>query len=161
MASELQNLSSQVIQANFNFSNFNIAIITADWNKNITQALEIGAFERLLAEGVASQNISVHRVPGAFELPLAAQWMAQNNEIDAIIVLGCVIEGDTPHFEYVCQGVTQGIMDVNLKYNKPVIFGVLTTNNLQQAQDRSGGIHGNKGDEAAVSALKMLLLKKS
>lgn len=159
MATELQNLSSQVIKSNFDFSNSKIAIITAEWNSNITLALKKGALDRLLKEGIKVENIFFKEVPGTFELPLAAQWMAEKVEIDALIVLGCVIQGDTPHFDYVCQGVTKGIIDVNLKYNKPVIFGVLTTLNSEQATDRAGGKHGNKGDEAAVTALKMLLLK--
>lgn len=159
MASELQNLSSQVIISDFDFTKSKIAIITADWNSEITDALKMGAIERLIKEGIHDKNIFLSQVPGTFELPLAAQWMAQKDKIDAIIVLGCVIQGDTPHFDYVCQGVTQGIMDVNLKYNKPVVFGVLTTLTLEQATDRAGGKHGNKGDEAAITALKMLIIK--
>jgi 6,7-dimethyl-8-ribityllumazine synthase len=95
-------------------------------------------------------------VPGSYELSLGAQWLAQQEEIDAVICLGCVIQGETPHFDYICQAVANGITNVGLKFNKPVIFGVLTTLNLQQAIDRAGGKHGNKGDEAAATAIKML-----
>ena len=95
-------------------------------------------------------------MPGSFELPLAAQWMAQVEEIDAVVCLGCVIQGETRHFDFICQAVAQGIIEVGLKYNKPVIFGVLTPSTQQQALDRAGGKHGNKGDEAAITAIKML-----
>jgi len=98
-------------------------------------------------------------VPGTFELTLGAQLMAEK-EVDAVICLGCVIQGETPHFDYICQGVTQGITQLNMNYNIPIVFGVLTTNTLEQAQDRSGGKHGNKGDEAAITAIKMVQLKR-
>jgi 6,7-dimethyl-8-ribityllumazine synthase len=98
-------------------------------------------------------------VPGSFELPLAAQWSAKKKKIDAVICLGCVIQGETRHFEFINQSVAQGIKDVGLKYNKPVIFGVLTTDNMRQAMDRAGGKHGNKGDEAAITAIKMLAIQ--
>lgn len=156
MSSAKQNLSSQKVSKKEDYSSYKIAIIVADWNSEITNALSSGAISRLIDEGVKSENIVVKSVPGAFELTLASQLMAQKSDIDAVIAIGCVIKGDTPHFEYICQGVTMGITEVNLKFNKPVIFGVLTTNNEQQALDRSGGKHGNKGDEAAVTALKML-----
>jgi 6,7-dimethyl-8-ribityllumazine synthase len=100
-------------------------------------------------------------VPGTFELPLGGQYFAELDNVDAIILLGCVIQGETRHFDYICEGVTQGTKDLNLKYNKPFIFGVLTTNNEQQAKDRAGGKLGNKGDEAAITAIKMLDLKNS
>jgi 6,7-dimethyl-8-ribityllumazine synthase len=103
----------------------------------------------------------VKHVPGSFELPLGAQFLAEYSNVDAVIILGCVIQGETRHFDYICEGVTQGIKDLNLKYNKPFIFGLLTTLNQQQALDRSGGKHGNKGDEAAITAIKMVHLKNS
>lgn len=156
MSSAKQNLSSQKISKKQDYSSYKIAIIVAEWNSEITNSLSSGAISRLIDEGVKSENIIVKSVPGAFELTLASQFMAQKSDIDAVIAIGCVIKGDTPHFEYICQGVTMGITEVNLKFNKPVIFGVLTTNNEQQALDRAGGKHGNKGDEAAVTALKML-----
>jgi len=111
--------------------------------------------------GAIDENILVRYVPGSFELPLGAQYFAELENVDAVILLGCVIQGETRHFDYICDGVTQGIMDLNLKYNKPFIFGVLTTENEQQALDRAGGKHGNKGDEAAVTAIKMIQLKNS
>ena len=109
--------------------------------------------------GATDENIIIKHVPGTFELTLGAQYLAEFSVVDAIIVLGCVIQGETRHFDFICQGVTQGITSLNIKYNKPFIFGVLTTDNQQQALDRAGGRLGNKGDEAAVTAIKMLALK--
>jgi 6,7-dimethyl-8-ribityllumazine synthase len=110
--------------------------------------------------GVSKENILRWDVPGSFELTLGAQWMAQKEAIDAVIALGCVIQGETKHFDFICQAVASGITDVGLKYNKPVIFGVLTTNDKKQAMERAGGKHGNKGDEAAATALNMLAIKR-
>jgi 6,7-dimethyl-8-ribityllumazine synthase len=132
------------------------AIVVSEWNTQITEALYQGAFETLLKEGAIPENIIRKNVPGSFELTLGAQWMAQRNDIDAVICLGCVIQGETRHFDFICQAVAQGITNVALKFNKPVIFGVLTPDNMQQALDRAGGQHGNKGDEAAITAIKML-----
>lgn len=126
----------------------------------MTQALLKGAIERLVKEGIYKKNIIELPVPGSFELSIGSQFLAERSEVDAVIALGCVIQGETPHFDYICQAVAKGITDVNLKYNKPIIFGVLTTLNQRQALDRSGGIHGNKGDEAAITALKMLIAKR-
>ncbi|MBI3234055.1 MAG: 6,7-dimethyl-8-ribityllumazine synthase [Bacteroidetes bacterium] len=137
-----------------------IGIVTAEWNRHITGVLLEGAKEVLLSQGIIAENIICNDVPGSFELPLAAQWLAHKEEIDAVICLGCVIKGDTPHFDFVCQAATNGILEVGLKYNKPVIFGVITTNNEQQALDRAGGSLGNKGSEAAITALKMLAIKR-
>lgn len=156
MSSAKQNLSSQKIQIDKDYSRFKIAIVVSEWNSEITNSLSSGAISRLIDEGLKSNHIIIKSVPGAFELSLAAQWMAQKTDVHAVIAIGCVIKGDTPHFEYICQSISYGLTEVNLKYNKPVIFGVLTTENEQQAIDRSGGKHGNKGDEAAVTALKML-----
>ncbi len=136
-------------------------IVVAEWNPEITMALAKGATETLLKHGAAESNIKIKYVPGSFELPLGAQLFAEHDNVDAIIVLGCVIQGETRHFDFICQGVTQGIMDLNLKYDKPFIFGLLTTGNQQQALDRAGGKHGNKGDEAAVTAIKMVHLKNN
>lgn len=136
-------------------------IVVAEWNPEITMALSKGAVETLLKHGAKQANVKVKFVPGSFELPLGAQYFAEHENVDAVIVLGCVIQGETRHFDYICSGVTQGIMDLNLKYNKPFIFGLLTTLSQQQALDRAGGIHGNKGDEAAVTAIKMVALKRS
>ncbi len=132
------------------------AIVVAEWNEEITERLYNGAYSTLLNEGAKDENIIRKSVPGSFELSLGAQYMAQWKEIDAVICLGCVVRGDTPHFEFICQAVAQGITEVGLKYNKPVVFGVITVNTMEQAQQRAGGIHGNKGDEAAITAIKML-----
>ncbi|MBI5009681.1 MAG: 6,7-dimethyl-8-ribityllumazine synthase [Bacteroidia bacterium] len=118
------------------------------------------ALKTLKKHGATEDNIVIKHVPGSFELTLGAQFLAEYDDLDAIICLGCVIQGETPHFTYICQGVTQGITQLNLEYNIPFVFGVLTTINLQQAKDRSGGKHGNKGDEAAVTAIKMAALQR-
>ncbi len=141
--------------------NMRFGIVVAEWNNQITFALAEGAVKTLEKHGASSENILVKYVPGTFELPLGAQYFAEMENVDAVILLGCVIQGETRHFDFICQGVTQGTIDLNLKYNKPFIFGVLTTDNEQQALDRAGGIHGNKGDEAAVTAIKMIGLKDS
>ena len=133
-----------------------IAIVVAEWNEEITESLFQGAYNALIELGVKKQNVLRKTVPGSFELPLAAQRMAEKKEVAAVICLGCVIQGDTPHFDYVCQAVAYGIMKVNLKTNKPVAFGVLTTLNKKQAMDRAGGKLGNKGEEAALTVVKML-----
>jgi 6,7-dimethyl-8-ribityllumazine synthase len=135
-------------------------IVVADWNNDITQALLNGALKTLKKHGAAKGNIFVRHVPGSFELTLGAQFLAEYNDPDVVICLGCVIRGETPHFTYICQGVTQGITQLNLDYNIPFIFGVLTTDTHQQAADRAGGKHGNKGDEAAVTAIKMAALQR-
>lgn len=139
-----------------NISDKKFGIVVAEWNSEITEALYEGAYSTLLALGAAKENILRKTVPGSFELTLGAQWLAEDTEIDAVICLGCVIQGETPHFDYICQAVAQGITQVGLKFSKPVVFGVLTTLNQQQALDRAGGRYGNKGDEAAATAVKML-----
>lgn len=137
-----------------------IAIVYAEWNYAITNALRKGAHETLIKNGIDKKDIIENTVPGSFELTLGAQFLAKQKKIDAVICLGCVIQGETRHFDFICDAVANGITELNLKYNKPVIFGVLTTNNMQQAKERAGGKHGNKGDEAAVTAIKMVHLKK-
>jgi 6,7-dimethyl-8-ribityllumazine synthase len=146
-------------RSKFNLSNKKFAIVVAEWNEEITEPLFQGAYNALLELGVKKQNIIRKNVPGSFELPLAAQWEAEKKDIAAVICLGCVIQGDTPHFDYVCQGVAYGIMKVNLKSNKPVAFGVLTTLTKKQAMERAGGKLGNKGEEAALTVVKMLEIK--
>jgi 6,7-dimethyl-8-ribityllumazine synthase len=141
-------------------SGFRIGIVVSEWNIEVTGSLLEGAIKTLKQYGVIEEDIVVRHVPGSFELTLGAQFLAEYDDLDAIICLGCVIQGETPHFTYICQGVTQGITQLNMEYNIPFIFGVLTTNTLQQALDRSGGIHGNKGDEAAITALKMASLHR-
>nr|MBI1228586.1 6,7-dimethyl-8-ribityllumazine synthase [Cytophagales bacterium] len=156
MATSLKNLS-QYDDANLiEVADKKFGIIVSEWNDEVTESLYNGALETLLTHGASRENILRKNVPGSFELPLAAQWLAQRDEIDAVICIGCVIQGETRHFDFICQAVAQGITDVGLKYNKPVIFGVLTPNTQQQALDRAGGKHGNKGDEAAITAIKML-----
>jgi 6,7-dimethyl-8-ribityllumazine synthase len=135
-------------------------IVVSDWNHEVTWALLEEAILTLRKHGADQNNIMVSHVPGSFEIPLGAQIMADNTDADAIICLGCVIQGETPHFTYICQGVTQGIMQLNLDYNIPFVFGVLTTENHQQALDRAGGKHGNKGTEAALTAIKMAALQR-
>jgi len=135
-----------------------IAIVVAEWNEEITEPLFEGAYNALHALGVKRKNIIRKNVPGSFELSLGAQLMAQKKDIAAVICLGCIIQGETPHFDYICQAVANGITAVNLKYNKPVAFGVLTTLNKKQALERAGGKFGNKGEEAALTVIKMLEL---
>jgi 6,7-dimethyl-8-ribityllumazine synthase len=135
-------------------------IVVSDWNSEVTWSLLNGATGTLKKHGATDKNIVVKHVPGSFELTLGAQFLAEYDDLDAVICLGCVIQGETPHFSYICQGVTQGITQLNMEYNIPFIFGVLTTNTQQQAIDRAGGKHGNKGDEAAVTAIKMAALQQ-
>lgn len=156
MASSSKNLSDYTKEGLVDVSTKRFAIIVSEWNDSVTESLYAGALKTLLENGVVRENIIRRNVPGSFELTLAAQWMAQDEEIDAVICLGCVIQGETKHFDFICQAVAHGLTDVGLKYNKPVIFGVLTPHNQKQALDRAGGKHGNKGDEAAYTALKML-----
>ena len=134
-------------------------IVVSDWNHDITDALLEGATKTLKKHGATGNNIVIKHVPGSFELTLGAQFFAEYDDLDAIICLGCVIQGETPHFSYICQSVTYGITKLNLEYNIPFIFGVLTTLNYEQARDRAGGKHGNKGDEAAITAIKMAALQ--
>jgi len=137
-----------------------IGIVVAEWNSDITFALLEGALQTLLKHGVKETDVMIRYVPGSFELTAGAQMMAEYASVDAVICIGCVIRGETPHFEYICQGVTFGLTQINIVCKIPVIFGVLTTYDLQQALDRAGGKHGNKGVEAAVTAIKMTTLKR-
>lgn len=130
-------------------------IVVAEWNKEITDALLNGAVSTLENYGALPENIHVKTVPGSFELVYGARQMTKNDGFDAVIILGSVIRGETPHFDYICQGVTYGIAHLNASQNIPVIFGLLTTDDLQQAQERSGGKLGNKGSECAIDAIKM------
>lgn len=156
MATAYQNLSEYDFNSVPDASEMNIGIVVAEWNRNITEKLLRGACDTLERHGVKPENIVVKCVPGSFELTFGAKRLAESKELDAIIVLGCVVRGDTPHFDYVCSGVTHGITELNLMYDIPFIFGMLTTNTMQQAEDRAGGRLGNKGDEAAVTAIKMV-----
>lgn len=161
MSSKLKNLSDYDSSKVPNGENMTIGIVIAEWNPEVTNRLADGAVNTLLKFGVKENNIKIKYVPGSFELPLGAQFLAEKRNIDGVICLGCVIQGETRHFDFICQGVSEGIMDLNLKYNKPFIFGVLTTDNQEQALARAGGKHGNKGDEAAIAALKMIYLKRN
>ena len=156
MATSEKNLSAQSISKKLDITEKRFGLVVSEWNEEITEALFDAAYQTLMDHGALKKNILRKNVPGSFELSLGAQWLAQSEAIDAVICLGCVIQGETRHYEFICQSVAQGIKDVALKYNKPVIFGVLTTDNRQQALDRAGGKHGNKGDEAAATAIKML-----
>lgn len=156
MASALHNLSSYDPSTVPDGSQRKIGIVVSEWNEDVTGALLQGAYDTLLKHGVKAQNITVKTVPGSFELVYGSAWMTQQTDVDAVIAIGCVIRGDTPHFDYICQGTTQGLAELNRKAVVPVIYGLLTCNTLQQALDRCGGALGNKGDECAVTALKMI-----
>ncbi|OFZ66642.1 MAG: 6,7-dimethyl-8-ribityllumazine synthase, partial [Bacteroidetes bacterium RIFCSPHIGHO2_02_FULL_44_7] len=144
-----------------NCADFTIGIVVSEWNESITSQLLAGAKDTLLENGVVAGNIDVRTVPGAFELPLGAQYLCEKGVYDGIIAIGVVIQGETRHFDFVCDGATQGLMNVMLKYNTPVAFCLLTDNTEQQSIDRAGGKHGNKGIECAVACMKMIALKKS
>lgn len=149
-------LRSGPVKSKVNLSSKKIAIVLAEWNEEITEALYEGAVQTLLSSGLKKDNIIRKTVPGTFELSLGGLWMAEQEDIHAVICLGCVIQGDTPHFDYICQAVAYGITEAGLQTRKPVVFGVLTTLNKQQALERAGGKYGNKGEEAAITALRML-----
>lgn len=155
MATAFHNLSDYDPNSVPDASNMNFGIVVSEWNPEITGALLEGAVKTLEKHGALPENIHVKTVPGSFELIYGAHQMTLNDGYDAIIILGCVIRGETPHFDYICQGVTYGIARLNAKSEIPVIFGLLTTNDMQQAKDRAGGCLGNKGDECAVDAIKM------
>ena len=157
MATEFKNLSDYDSSLIPNLKGHKFGIVTSEWNPEITHALLKGAYETFIAHGVLNTDIIQLTVPGSFELSIGAQRLCQNPEISAVIALGCVIQGETKHFDFICQAVANGLTDLNLKYDKPVIMGVLTTNNWEQAKDRSGGKHGNKGVEAAVTAMRLCL----
>lgn len=160
MASSLKNLSSYDPDHVPDASEMKFGIVVSEWNEEVTAALLQGAMDTLQKHGTTKEHIHVMTVPGSIELTFGSRLIAEKHDLDAVICLGCVIQGDTPHFDYVCQSVTHGITELNLDYDIPFIFGVLTTENQQQALDRCGGKHGNKGDEAAVTAIKMVGLRK-
>ncbi|MDN5291369.1 MAG: 6,7-dimethyl-8-ribityllumazine synthase [Anaerophaga sp.] len=160
MATNLKNLSDYDASAIPSAKSMKFGIVVSEWNPAITEALLKGAYDTLKRHGAKEENILVAHVPGSFELTHGARHFIKRTNVDAVICLGCVIRGDTPHFNYVCQGVTQGITELNVRYKRPVIFGVLTTDNQQQAEDRAGGKLGNKGDEGAITAIKMVALAR-
>lgn len=156
MATAFHNLSDYDPTTVPNASNMKFGIVVSEWNENITGGLLEGAIETLKKHGAKDENIITKLVPGSFELTFGASQFLKNTDVDAVIILGCVIKGETPHFDYVCAGVTQGITNLNETNNVPVIYGLLTTNTMEQAEDRSGGKLGNKGDECAITAIKMI-----
>lgn len=159
MATKNHNLSDYDINSVPNAKDMKVGIVVSEWNDNITGALLDGAKKTLMKHGVAESNIRVETVPGSFELVMGAQLMVES-DVDAVIAIGCVIRGDTPHFDYICEGTTYGLARLNATQSKPVIYGLITTNDMQQALDRCGGKMGNKGDECAVAAIKMVALSR-
>ncbi len=158
MATSLKNLSEYDSSYVPDASAISVGIVVAEWNSEVNYKLLDAAIETLKKHGVSEVNIFVNFVPGAFELTYGCKLMAENYDVDAVIAFGTVVQGETPHFTYICQGVSYGISELNLSFDIPFIFGILTTNTLQEAFDRAGGKYGNKGIEAAVTAIKMALL---
>ncbi len=161
MADKKKNLSSHDSTKIPSAKGMKIAIVVSEWNPEITESLFNAAHKTLTANGCKEKNILRVNVPGSFELPVGAQFVVEKNKPDAVICLGCVIQGETRHFDFICDAVANGLIQLSLKYNLPFIFGVLTPNNMEQARARAGGKHGNKGVEAAVTAIKMVAVKKS
>ncbi|MDR3217635.1 MAG: 6,7-dimethyl-8-ribityllumazine synthase [Dysgonamonadaceae bacterium] len=155
MASRFQHLSDYDPERVPDASGLRFAIVVSEWNTLITEKLREGVYETLTKHGAKPENILTAYVPGSFELIYAAERIASGSKVDAVIGLGCVVRGETPHFDYVCSAVTQGFAALNAKGEIPYIFGILTTNDMQQAIDRAGGKYGNKGDECAIAAIKM------
>lgn len=160
MASSIYNVNSLSREVP-NAQGMRIGIVVSEWNDNITSELAEGSISTLKKFGVADDDIIIRSVPGSFELVFGCAQMIKSGWVDGVIAIGCIIRGDTPHFEYISTGVTQGISALNKDNDVPVVFGVLTTNNLQQAEERSGGIIGNKGDEFAITAIKMIDFRRS
>jgi len=159
MATVDKNLSDYDKATIPNAKDFRFGIVVSEWNDTITEGLFRGAYDALIDCGVSDLNITRWNVPGSFELIFGCKKMQEQN-VDAVIAIGSVVQGETKHFDFICEAVSQGIKDLNVLHHTPVIFCVLTDNNLQQATDRSGGKHGNKGIEAAIAAIKMALLSK-
>ena len=161
MATEGNNLSQYDKDSIPNAKNFRFGIVVSEWNDEITEGLFQGAFDAWIDNGVQKENIVRWNVPGSFELIYGCKKMQESFEmLDAIVAVGSVIQGETKHFDFVCEGVTHGIKDLNIQKDIPVIFCVLTDNNIEQSRARSGGKHGNKGTEAAIAAIKMAQLRK-
>ncbi|MCF8227191.1 MAG: 6,7-dimethyl-8-ribityllumazine synthase [Bacteroidales bacterium] len=155
MATSLKNLSSYDPEKVPDAGKMKFGIVVSEWNEEITAAMAEGAIETLKKHGAVEENIHLITVPGSFELIFGSRLLAEKHALDAVIAIGCIIQGETRHFDFICQGVTQGMAELNLEYDIPFIFGVLTTQNQPQAIDRAGGKHGNKGNEAAITAIKM------
>ena len=160
MATANHNLSEYDKTTIPNANKFRFGMVVSEWNSSITEGLFEGAYQTLINHGVLPNNIVRWNVPGSFELIYGCKKM-QEQMVNAVIAIGSVIQGETKHFDFVCEAVSQGIKDLNVADETPVIFCVLTDNNMQQAIDRSGGKHGNKGTEAAVAAIKMAELRKN
>ncbi len=160
MATANHNLSNYDKNTIPNAKQFRFGIVVSEWNHEITDGLFRGAYEALIDCGATKENIIKWNVPGSFELIYGSKKMVEY-QVDAVIAIGCVIQGETKHFDFVCEGVTQGIKDLNVNSDTPVIFCVLTDNTMQQSIDRSGGKHGNKGTEAAIAAIKMADLRRN
>lgn len=160
MSGKKKNLSDFDQGSDINASDVRVGVVVAEWNHDITSALLHGVVDTMKSFGVIDENIHVHYVPGSFELPMGAKLITASLQVDVVICLGCVIQGETRHFEFISNAVANGITQVGLDTNIPVVFGVLTTDNYQQAKDRAGGKHGNKGDEAGATAVKMAELKR-
>lgn len=156
MASSLHNLSDYNVHSVPDATGMRVGIVVSEWNEKITGALLDGACKTLVKHGVREESINIKTVPGSFELVYGAARFVSSGLVDVVIAIGCVIRGDTPHFDYICQGVTQGLADLNKEGKIPVIYGLLTCYTLEQAQERCGGMLGNKGDECAVTAIKMV-----
>ncbi len=155
MATKNKNLSIYDSSSVPSGKGMRIGIVVSEWNNNITDALLDGAVRTLKTNGVLDTDITIMHVPGSFELIYGTNEMLKL-PVDGVIAIGCVIRGDTPHFDYICEGTTYGLSHLNAIQNKPVIYGLITTNDMEQAEDRCGGKHGNKGDECAVTAIKMV-----
>lgn len=156
MATKFHNLSEYDLNSVPSAQGMRFGIVVSEWNNNITGALLQGAYDTLTKHGAREEDITVMTVPGSFELVFGASQMVKSGKMDAVIAIGCVVRGDTPHFDYICEGTTQGLASLNERFDVPVIYGLLTCNNMEQAQDRAGGTLGNKGDECAVTAIKMV-----
>ncbi len=161
MSSSTYNLSNMLSRPVPDASDMRFGIVVSEWNDHITQNLLDGTVETLKKCGAKDEKLIIKSVPGSFELVFGCSQLAKSGLVDGIIAIGCVIRGDTPHFDYICSGTTQGLVQLNQHGNVPVVFGLLTTNNLQQAEERSGGILGNKGSEYAVTAIKMIEYARS
>jgi len=160
MATKFHNLSDYDFNAVPDASAMRFGIVVSEWNAHITGKLMEGAITTLKKHGVQDDNLLVEMVPGSFELTFGASRMMQSGQVDAVIAIGCVVRGDTPHFDYVCAGTTQGIAQLNALGQVPVIYSLITTNTMEQAEDRAGGKLGNKGDEGAITAIKMVAYAK-
>ena len=158
MATQYQNLTDYNPENVPDASAMRFAVIVSEWNPDVTEKLKSGVYNALLKYGAKAENIWIVHVPGSFELIYAAKRIIGSVKPDAAIGLGCIVRGDTPHFDYVCSGITQGFAQLNAEGDIPCVFGLLTTDNMQQAIDRSGGKYGNKGEEFAITAIKMAQL---